>query len=180
MNAPDSRAGRGSVDNSVDSTVDNTGGNTVENTVDNTGRDTFAAMLDEVRAFHQKHRFADLGGEDMVYRVALMAEELGEISACVSKGRPKAELAEECADLLILLLGNAIAADFDLAQAFRDKMDAINQRGRRIVDGRVRVSNWAKGEKAAVDSDADSDAADVGAGDADVADATAADTAAKP
>ena len=137
-------------------------------------------MLDEVRAFHQKHRFADLGGEDMVYRVALMAEELGEISACVSKGRPKAELAEECADLLILLLGNAIAADFDLAQAFRDKMDAINQRGRRIVDGRVRVSNWAKGEKAAVDSAAagagDSDVADAGT----VGDATADSTAAKP
>jgi len=181
MNAPDSRAGRG--------TVDNSGDNTVENTVNKTGRDTFASMLDEVRAFHQKHRFADLGGEDMVYRVALMAEELGEISACVSKGRPKAELAEECADLLILLLGNAIAADFDLAQAFRDKMDAINQRGRRIVDGRVRVSNWAKGE--AVDSAAAGagDVADAGTvGDADVADsdatagtATAADTtAAKP
>lgn len=106
------------------------------------GRDTFEAMLGEVRAFHAKHRFADLGGEDMVYRVALMAEELGEISACVSKGKSKAELAEECADLLILLLGNAIAADFDLAQAFRDKMDAINRRGSRIVDGRVRVSKW--------------------------------------
>ena len=178
MNAPDSRAGRGSVDNTGDNTGDNTVDNSGDSTVDNTGRDTFAAMLDEVRAFHQKHRFADLGGEDMVYRVALMAEELGEISACVSKGRPKAELAEECADLLILLLGNAIAADFDLAQAFRDKMDAINQRGRRIVDGRVRVSNWAKGE--AVDSAA------AGAGDADVADAgtvadaTADTTAAKP
>ena len=164
MNAPDSRAGGRTVDNTVDDTVDST------------GRDTFAAMLDEVRAFHQKHRFADLGGEDMVYRVALMAEELGEISACVSKGRPKAELAEECADLLILLLGNAIAADFDLAQAFRDKMDAINQRGRRIVDGRVRVSNWAKGE--GVDSAA---AGDAGADVADAGAAGAADTtAAKP
>jgi len=176
MNAPDSRAGRGAGDNTVDDTVDST----VENTVDNTGRDTFAAMLDEVRAFHQKHRFADLGGEDMVYRVALMAEELGEISACVSKGRPKAELAEECADLLILLLGNAIAADFDLAQAFRDKMDAINQRGRRIVDGRVRVSNWAKGE--AVDSAAGGagDAADSAATDSAAGNATADATVAKP
>lgn len=126
--------------------------------------DSFAAMLDEVRAFHAKHRFADLGGEDMVYRVALMAEELGEISACVSKGKSKAELAEECADLLILLLGNAIAADFDLARAFRDKMDAINRRGSRIVDGRVRVSNWGTGaadESAAAGGD---DAGDDGAG----------------
>ncbi|MDD9856462.1 MAG: nucleoside triphosphate pyrophosphohydrolase family protein [Gammaproteobacteria bacterium] len=107
--------------------------------------DTFQSMLAEVRAFHDKHRFAERGGEDMVYRVSLMAEELGEISACVTKGRPKAELAEECADLLILLLGNAIAADFDLAQAFHEKMDKINRRGSRIVDGRVRVSNFTAG-----------------------------------
>ena len=104
--------------------------------------DSFDAMLDAVRAFHAKHRFAERGGEDMVYRVSLMAEELGEISACVTKGKPKAELAEECADLLILLLGNAIAADFDLADAFYAKMDAINRRGSRIVDGRVRVTNF--------------------------------------
>jgi len=115
-------------------------------------RDTFGAMLDAVRAFHAKHRFAERGGEDMVYRVALMAEELGEISACVTKGRPTAELAEECADLLILLLGNAIAADFDLARAFEEKMAAINRRGARIVDGRVRVSRWATGADAAADA----------------------------
>ncbi len=100
-------------------------------------------MLAQVQAFHDKHRFAAHGGEDMVYRVALMAEELGEISACVSKGKPKAALAEECADLLILLLGNAIAADFDLAAAFAEKMAKINQRGSRMVDGRIRVSNFA-------------------------------------
>ena len=104
--------------------------------------DSFEAMLAEVRAFHDKRRLAENGGEDMVYRVALMAEELGEISACVTKGKSKAELAEECADLLILLLGNAIAADFDLARAYREKMNKINRRGSRIVDGRVRVSNF--------------------------------------
>lgn len=108
--------------------------------------DSFDAMLTAVRAFHDKHRFAERGGEDMVYRVSLMAEELGEISACVTKGKPKAELAEECADLLILLLGNAIAADFDLARAFYDKMDEINRRDSRIVDGRVRVSNFRGGD----------------------------------
>jgi len=121
---------------------------------------SFEAMLDEVRAFHAKHRFAERGGEDMVYRVALMAEELGEISACVSKGKSKAELAEECADLLILLLGNAIAADFDLARAFRDKMDAINRRGSRIVDGRVRVSNWQGANESADAADDANSAAD--------------------
>lgn len=104
---------------------------------------SFQAMMDEVCAFHAKHKFAEHGGEDMVYRVSLMAEELGEISACVTKGKSKSELAEECADLLILLMGNAIAADFDLACAFREKMIRINQRGSRIIDGRVRVSNFS-------------------------------------
>ena len=107
-----------------------------------TKTDSFESMLEKVRAFHDKHRFNQHGGEDMVYRLALMSEELGEIAACVTKGKSKAELAEECADLLILLLGNAIAADFDLARAFDEKMEKINQRGSRIIDGRVRVSNF--------------------------------------
>lgn len=102
--------------------------------------DSFAKMLEAVVAFHQQHDFAARGGEDMVYRVALMAEELGEISACVSKGKSQAELAEECADLLILLLGNAVAADFDLNQAFWQKMAIISQRTGRMIDGRIRVS----------------------------------------
>jgi NTP pyrophosphatase (non-canonical NTP hydrolase) len=98
------------------------------------------AMMDIVQSFHDKHHFNQNGGEDMVYRVALMTEELGEISEVVTKGRGKAELAEECADLLILLLGNAIAADFDLNEAFWLKMDKILQRQSRMVDGRIRVS----------------------------------------
>lgn len=97
-------------------------------------------MMDIVQSFHDKHRFNQNGGEDMVYRVALMTEELGEISEAVTKGKNKAELAEECADLLILLLGNAIAADFDLNEAFWLKMDTILQRQSRMVDGRIRVS----------------------------------------
>jgi len=110
--------------------------------------DSFESMMTEVQAFHDKHRFNQRGGEDMVYRVTLMAEELGEISACVTKGKPKPELAEECADLMILLLGNAIAADFDLAAAFWKKMEKINQRGSRIVDGRIRVSNFSASNQA--------------------------------
>jgi NTP pyrophosphatase (non-canonical NTP hydrolase) len=104
--------------------------------------DSFEAMMDEVRGFHEKHRFNENGGEEMVYRVALMAEELGEISACVSKGKPLEELSEECADLLILLLGNAVSQNFDLNQAFWDKMKKINERKSRMVDGRIRVSNF--------------------------------------
>ena len=105
-------------------------------------RDSYAEMIAAVQRFHDKHRFDAQGGEDMVYRVALMAEELGEISACVSKGKPVEELSEECADLLILLLGNAISAGFDLNQAFWDKMLKLEKRTEKLVNGRIRVSQF--------------------------------------
>ena len=41
---------------------------------------TYDAMLAAVQAFHDKHDFRNSGGEDLPFRVALMAEELGEIS----------------------------------------------------------------------------------------------------
>lgn len=105
-------------------------------------RDSYATMLAAVQAFHDKHDFRNTGGEELTYRIALMAEELGEISACVSKGKPTAELAEEVADLYILLLGTAIAADFDLNAAFWDKMEKLMQRKARMIDGRIRVSEF--------------------------------------
>jgi len=104
---------------------------------------TFSAMLATVQGFHDKHDFCRTGGEDMPYRVALMAEELGEISACVTKGKPQSALAEECADLLILLLGTAIAGDFDLHEAFWKKMKILEGRSSRMVNGRIRVSEFA-------------------------------------
>ena len=105
-------------------------------------QDSYQDMLAEVQAFHDKHDFKNKGGEEMTYRVALMAEELGEISACVTKGKSKEDLAEECADLLILVMGTAIAQDFDLKQSFWDKMQKIMKRESRMVDGRIRVSEF--------------------------------------
>ncbi len=99
-------------------------------------------MLATVQAFHDKHRFRESGGEDLVYRVALMAEELGEVSACVTKGKSAEALAEEVADLFILVLGTAISARFDLRQAFWDKMRKLESRQGRMVNGRVRVSEF--------------------------------------
>jgi NTP pyrophosphatase (non-canonical NTP hydrolase) len=107
-----------------------------------TDHHSYPHMLAAVQAFHDKHDFRNTGGEELVYRVALMAEELGEISSCVSKGKPVAKLAEECADLFILLLGTAIAADFDLADAFWKKMQKLEQRESRMVNGRIRVSEF--------------------------------------
>ena len=104
--------------------------------------DSFSAMRDAVQRFHDKHDLKSHGGEELAYRVALMAEELGEISACVTKGKDREALAEECADLLILLIGTAISADFPLDRAFWDKMGALMKRSSRMVGGRIRVSEF--------------------------------------
>jgi NTP pyrophosphatase (non-canonical NTP hydrolase) len=107
-----------------------------------TNSDSYQAMLAAVQAFHDKHDFKNTGGEELAYRVALMTEELGEISACVTKGKDTSALAEECADLLILLLGTAIAGEFDLDAAFWDKMQQLDTRESRMIRGRIRVSEF--------------------------------------
>jgi len=105
-------------------------------------RDSYQAMLSMVQSFHDKHDFSGAGGEDMVYRIALMTEELGEMSSCVTKGKGMEEMAEETADLLILVLGTAIAGNFNLLDAFWSKMDKLMKRDARMIDGRVRVSEF--------------------------------------
>lgn len=105
-------------------------------------RFSWPAMLQQVQQFHDKHRLSETGGEDLTHRIALMAEELGEISACITKGRPADELAEEVADLFILVIGTAIAAKFDLNQAFWDKMERLMQRESRVINGTTRVSEF--------------------------------------
>lgn len=97
-------------------------------------------MLEAVRKFHRKHDLKGRGGEEMLHRMNLIMEEVGEICQCLTKGKPRRELIEEHADLLILLLGNAIAGDFDLEQAFWEKMERIMQRNSRMVNGTVRVT----------------------------------------
>ncbi|MCB1829833.1 MAG: nucleoside triphosphate pyrophosphohydrolase family protein [Chromatiaceae bacterium] len=104
--------------------------------------DSWQSMLQEVQRFHDKHRFRETGGEEMTYRIALMAEELGEISSCITKGKSTQEIAEEVADLLILLMGTAIAGQFDLNQAFWNKMEKLMLRQSRMIDGRIRVSEF--------------------------------------
>ena len=107
-----------------------------------TNTDSYATMLAAVQAFHDKHDFKNTGGEDMTYRIALMTEELGEISACVTKGKDTASLAEETAALLILLRGTAIAGGFKLDEAFWDKMKKLEARESRMINGRIRVSEF--------------------------------------
>lgn len=104
--------------------------------------DSWDLMMAAVQAFHDKHDFRNTGGEELTYRVALMAEELGEVSACVTKGKRREALAEELADLLILVMGTDIAADLNLKQAFWAKMDKLMARDARMVNGRIRVSEF--------------------------------------
>jgi len=105
-------------------------------------KDSYQDMMTEVQAFHDKHKFKQTGGEDLAYRVALMVEELGEISSCVTKGKNLDNLSEECADLFILLLGTAISADFDLSEAFWKKMKKLESRESKMINGRIRVSEF--------------------------------------
>ena len=105
-------------------------------------RDSYIEMLAAVQAFHDKHDFKNTGGEELTYRLALMIEELGEVAECVTKGKDKQQLAEEVADLFILLIGTAISAEFDLNAAFWKKMDKIMQRQSKMVNGRIRVSEF--------------------------------------
>ena len=51
-------------------------------------------------------------------------------------------LEEEVADLFILVIGTAISADFDLKDAFWSKMDKLMKRESRMVNGRIRVSEF--------------------------------------
>ena len=109
---------------------------------DQPNQDSYDEMLAAIQAFHNKHDFKGSGGEDLPYRVALMAEELGEISSAVTKGKSIESLAEECADLMILVMGTAIAADFDLKAAVWNKMDKLMKRESKMINGKIRVSEF--------------------------------------
>ena len=79
----------------------------------------------------------------MGYRIALTVEELGELSAAITKGMPKNQISEELADLLILLLGHSIAMDIDLEGEFHKKMDKIMLRESKIGGLGVRVTEYS-------------------------------------
>ncbi len=91
---------------------------------------SWVTMMRRVAVFHHKHAFSseDNNGHDMGYRVALTIEELGELSAAITKGKPPHEAAEELADLLILILGHSLAMKVDLENEFHRKMDKIMTR----------------------------------------------------
>ena len=106
---------------------------------------SFETMMARVARFHAKHDFEspDNNGHDMGYRIALCVEELGELSAAITKGKPAAEAAEELTDLLILILGNSLAMKVDLEEEFHRKMDRIMQRPAKRGGMGIRVTEYS-------------------------------------
>jgi len=107
---------------------------------------SWVTMMRRVAMFHHKHAFSseDNNGHDMGYRVALTIEELGELSAAITKGKPLQEAAEELADLLILILGHSLAMKVDLEDEFHRKMDKIMTRKARKGNLGIRVTEYGQ------------------------------------
>ena len=106
---------------------------------------SWLTMMSRVASFHHKHRFSSEGnhGHDMGFRIALTVEELGELSAAITKGKPDEEAAEELADLLILLLGHSLAMEVDLEEEFHKKMDKVMTRKARTGKLGIRVTDYS-------------------------------------
>jgi NTP pyrophosphatase (non-canonical NTP hydrolase) len=117
-------------------------GRSVEQWMAYEAHDEWELMMKKVAAFHAKHDFAGQNGHDMGYRIALTVEELGELAAAVTKGKPVEDCAEEMADILILLMGHSLAMEVDLKAAFEKKYARIMQR--EALQGRlgVRVTEY--------------------------------------
>ena len=117
-------------------------GRSVEQWMNHEPQTEWDVMMKKVAAFHAKHDFAGQNGHDMGYRLALTIEELGELAAAVTKGKPLEECAEEMADVLILLMGHSLAMELDLKAAFEKKYTRIMQR--EALQGRlgVRVTEY--------------------------------------
>ena len=117
-------------------------GRSVEEWMQHEPLDEWDAMMKKVAAFHAKHDFAGQNGHDMGYRLALTIEELGELAAAITKGKPIEECAEEMADVLILLMGHSLAMEIDLKAAFEKKYARIMKR--EALQGRlgVRVTEY--------------------------------------
>ena len=117
-------------------------GRSVDDWVGCEPHDEWEAMMKKIALFHDKHDFAGQNGHDMGYRLALTIEELGELAAAVTKGKPLEECAEEMADVLILLMGHSLAMEVDLKAAFEAKYARIMMR--EALQGRlgVRVTEY--------------------------------------
>ena len=117
-------------------------GRSVDDWLASSEDDEWSQMMRKVAAFHHKHDFAGNNGHDMGYRIALTVEELGELAAAITKGKPIEECAEEMADVMILLMGHSLAMKIDLKAAFEAKYERIMQRPARQGRLGIRVTEY--------------------------------------
>jgi NTP pyrophosphatase (non-canonical NTP hydrolase) len=117
-------------------------GRSVDDWLASTDDDEWSKMMRKVAAFHHKHDFEGNNGHDMGYRIALTVEELGELSAAVTKGKPIEECAEEMADIMLLLMGHSLAMKIDLKAAFETKYERIMQRPSKQGRLGIRVTEY--------------------------------------
>ena len=117
-------------------------GMNVDQWMDFEANNEWEIMMKKVASFHHKHDFAGNNGHDMGYRIALTVEELGELAAAITKNKPIEEVAEEMADVLILLMGHSLAMNIDLKASFEAKVDRIMQRPARKGRLGIRVTEY--------------------------------------
>ena len=117
-------------------------GRSVDDWLATEDNDEWSQMMRKVAAFHHKHDFVGNNGHDMGYRIALTVEELGELAAAITKGKPIEEVAEEMADVMILLMGHSLAMKIDLKAAFESKYERIMQRKSRQGRLGIRVTEY--------------------------------------
>lgn len=101
---------------------------------------------DAIKQFHDKYEFKGTNNEDMQFRLNLLIEELGELSAAITKGKTREEIIEENIDLLNLTLGNFISIEAtpqEIDKAFWKKHKKIMSREKRKTGKKTfRVSEF--------------------------------------
>ncbi len=99
-----------------------------------------------IQEFHEKHAMRGTNNEDMIFRLNIMIEELGELAEAVTKGKSRDALIEENIDLLNLILGNFISLGVSVDEvdaAFWAKHKRLMQRKKKKLDnGNYRVSEF--------------------------------------
>jgi len=94
-------------------------------------------LIEKVKLLHEKNNFKNNGGEDKLYRMALIMEEVGEICEVITKNR--GDIGKEHADLLILLLGNCVAYGIDIVKLANQKLDEILDLESTVTDNYARI-----------------------------------------
>ena len=98
------------------------------------------------KKFHEKYEFKGTNNEDMVFRLNLLIEEVGELAECVTKGKSREDFIEENVDIFNLIIGNLISEEVTLEEfdkAFWKKHEKImNREKRTLQNGNHRVSEF--------------------------------------